>query len=435
MTKVDIRPIQSSLPFFLFLIYMISFFLHFGGRFPPIAPLRPDFSLAMLVCLALFPYASTKADLLRLPVSKALTLLIATAFVTLPFVEWPGSVLRQNWQPFVKALLFFYFTVLTVDTKKRLRLFVFVFVGCQLFRVLEPLYLNITEGYLGSTTYIGGGEDAGRLSGAPSDVINPNGLGFVIATVVVFVHYLLWQSPSKLNKLLYLAVLPALLYAMILTMSRGGFLALLVGAWLIFRQSNHKAVLVLVAIGIAISGWTVMSDMQRDRYLSLISSDSQHSETAEGRIRGMLSEFRLGLHRPVFGHGLGTTPEVKANLGGKVKAAHNLYAELLMELGIVGLALFINFMVRVYRVVRSNVERLGQRQGDAGSAYLQRLNGALGTTFWVYAVYALNYYGLSQDYWYVFAGLCVAASVTIGRMMPVARTDEQGAVAAAGVRP
>jgi O-antigen ligase len=219
--------------------------------------------------------------------------------------------------------------------------------------------------------------------------------------------------------LLYLGLMPALLYALILTMSRGGFLALLVGAWLIFRQSSRKALLVITACGIAIGGWSLMSDIQRDRYMSLVSSDTQQSASADGRIRGMKGEFRLGLNRPIFGHGLGTTPEVKAHFDGKTQAAHNIYAELLMETGIVGLALFVTFMTRVYRLSRSNLQRLTVPDGQQMPlASIQRLSRALVTIFWVYAVYGLNYYGLSQDYWYVFAGLCLATSVITSGLLP-----------------
>src|SRR5690606_1226423 len=122
---------------------------------------------------------------------------------------------------------------------KRLKWALVVFVGCQVIRVLEPLYLNITDGYWGSKTHLGGGEFASRLAGAPTDVINPNELGFVIVTAIPFLHYLLF-SRGWICKLIYLSLMPALMYALILTMSRGAFLALLVVAWVVWKESKHK---------------------------------------------------------------------------------------------------------------------------------------------------------------------------------------------------
>lgn len=418
------EPIGPKLPFFLFLSYMISFYLHFGERFPTIAVIRPDLVLAILVLMALVPYLSKRIAILKTPTAVALTFLVAVSVLSLPFVEWPGSVLRHNLAPFLKAVLFFYFTVFIVDTPGRLKWFVFVFVSCQLFRVFEPLYLNLTEGYLGGVTHLGGGEFAGRLNGAPADVINPNELGFVVATTTVLCHFLMWRSERLLLKLLYAAFLPALLYTLILTMSRGAFLALLVGGWLVFLQSDRKFLLVIVAIGIGIGGWSVMSDVQKDRYLSLVSEKSQQRATAEGRMGGMISEIKLGLNRPIFGHGLGTTPEAKANIRGKSEASHNLYAELLIELGVVGLAAFMVFMIRIRRRIIQLVKSPSIRDARSEQrAFYFRLAQGLLTVFWVYAVYSLNYFGLSQSYWYVLGGLALASASILNEPQATTKSD------------
>lgn len=411
--NMTVQPIPSSLPFFFYMLYVLSFFLHSGERYPVIAPLRPDLLFAGLVALSLYPYLRKKVYLLGLPPARALTTLIIVIAITLPFVQWPGSVLRGHWQPFVKGVLFFYFTVLIVDTPNRLRVFVSIFLACQIFRVLEPLYLHLADGYWGSRTHLGGGEFTGRLAGAPSDVINPNGLGFVIATSVTVLHFMAGQSPKFVLKLLYVVLLPALFYALILSMSRGGFLALLVAGWLIFRQSNQKGILVIVAVCIAFGSWAVMSDVQRDRYLSLVSSSAQQSGTVEGRIRGMINEFKLGFNRPLFGHGLGTTREAKANyVSGRAQAAHNLYAEVMIELGLVGFAFFLNFLSKVYQTVRERIGRIRLRDSpEATDSYYLRLQKACVTIFWMYAVFSFNYFGLSQDYWYLFGGLCVAFGI------------------------
>jgi putative inorganic carbon (hco3(-)) transporter len=417
---LDIKPIESSVPFVLYMAFLAFFYLRFAARFPPIAPFRPDMIMAILVTLSIVPYLSQRVDLFRLPAARALSMLILWIIVSMPFVQWPGSVLRENWFPFVKAVLLFYFTILVVDTPNRLRWAVFLFLGFQVFRILEPLYLNITQGYTGGRTHLGAGEFADRLSGAPADVINPNGLGFVIASCVVFIHFLLWKSPSKVLKLAYLMLMPAMLYALILSMSRGGFIALLVGGFLIFWQSRQKAALVVVAIAAVMFAWNVMTDVQRERYLSLVSPDTEQSAGVEGRLTGMTNEFKLGMNRPLFGHGLGTTPEAKVNvLGGKREASHSLYAELLIEIGIGGFVLFVLFLWRVHRLVRDNLEQLAHAsESNPAFGFYSRLNGGLFVVFWVYAVYSLNYYGLSQDYWYLFAGLCTSFGFIMRRSDP-----------------
>ena len=121
---------------------------------------------------------------------KWLRILLVYAVVTIPLVEWPGSAIRNGIPELIKAVVFYYFTVAFVRTEADLQKLVFVFVACQLLRVLEPLYLNLTEDYWGSFASMDNWEYLDRLSGAPNDVVNPNGLAFIICTVLPFLYFL-----------------------------------------------------------------------------------------------------------------------------------------------------------------------------------------------------------------------------------------------------
>jgi hypothetical protein len=394
----------STFCFGAYIFFLLDFFLRFPARIPGYGSIRPTVVELGLISLLLFVQKDKLKGRADDPIFKAILVLIAYIVITIPFVEWPGSVLRVNAKDFVSAIVFFIFTALIVDSEKRLKITVGVFLACQLFRVFEPLFLNLTTGYMGSATHLGGGDFAGRLSGAPADVINPNELGFVIVTAIPFLHYLLLPRGWK-GMLLYGLLLAPMLYALILTMSRGAFIALLVVAWMVFKESKRKWLLLLVVPVIAAIGWSTMSPLQKDRYLSLIDGDTTGGASVEGRLQGMVNEFKLGLNRPIVGHGVGTTPEAKVNvMGGRRQASHNLYAELLIEIGSIGAILFLRYLFAIYRRFRSNVEavsRLGLRRSD----FFFGLNKIFVALFWMYAVYSLNYWGLSQYYWYFFGGL------------------------------
>ncbi|WP_405420038.1 O-antigen ligase family protein [Marinobacter flavimaris] len=400
----------------------MDFFLHLSQRIPGYGVLRPTLLLVALISGLLFLQKDRIKDRTNDPIFKAILVLLGYMIVSWPLVEYQGSVIRHNLPEFVKAIVFVFFTALIVDTKHRLKLFLLVFVSCQVIRVLEPLYMNLTQDYWGSATHLGGGEFANRLSGAPSDVINPNELGFVIATAAPFLHYLLFTGRWK-AKLLYLALAPCLLYAMILTMSRGGILALAVVGWFIFKESRHKLVLILVAIGIGMGGWSIMNPVQKDRYLSIFVDDAKGSSSASGRIGGIIGEFKLGLNRPVVGHGVGTTPEVKANNGWGPQASHNMYGELLIEIGIVGFALFIRYIIQIYRRFMKNREIIKDLENNPDNAFYHNLNKALIAVFWMYAVYSLNYWGLSQYYWYLFGGMAIAFGHVLSHEISEVKTD------------
>src|SRR5690554_2882147 len=395
----------STFCFGAYIYFLIDFFLHLSARIPGYGVIRPTLLLVLIISFSLIIQRDRLRDVHKDPAYKAIIILIAYIFISLPFVEWPGSVIKNNFSGFVRAVVFFFFTAFVIDSERRLKILIFVFVGCQVVRILEPLYLNITQGYWGSKTHLGMGEFAQRLSGAPSDVINPNELGFVIATAFPFLYYLLWLGRWK-AKLLFIVLAPLLLYALILTMSRGAMIAMLVVVWFLFKDSNKKSLLVLVGIAVLIAMWSVMTPEQKDRYLSLVDSDAKQAATVDGRIQGMINEFKVGLERPIFGHGLGTTGEAKFHQKGRTQAAHNLYAELIMEIGMIGLFVFIYYMSSVYRIFKSNLNL--SRNIPEGKMFYVRLNKAIVTLFWMYAIYSMNYWGLSVYYWYLLGGLSTA---------------------------
>lgn len=404
----------NSACFVVYLYFVLDFFLRFSSRIPGYGMLRPTLMGAAIISILLFVQREKFKGRFDDPIFKSILVLLGYIVLSLPLVEWPGSVIKSNLDPFIKALLFLFFTALIIDTDRRLKWFLGVFVFCQVFRIIEPLYMNITEGYWGSSTHLGEGDFADRLAGAPADVINPNELGFVIVTAIPFLHYLLWPLGWK-SKALYLTLMPALLYALLLTMSRGAFLALLVVAFFVFKESRHKMFLVVVGIFVLTVAFSVMTPVQKDRYLSLVDQENTAGgSSVEGRLSGLVGEFKLGLTRPVVGHGLGTTSEAKWHMWGTTKASHNLYGELLIELGIIGFVLFIRFLFFIYQRFKRN-RILFQELGLGHNNFYSRLNKALVAVFWMYAVYSVNYWGLSQYYWYLFGGLAIA----FGRLLTI----------------
>jgi putative inorganic carbon (HCO3(-)) transporter len=400
----------STATFFWFQIYQLEFFIHFSARIKAIGIIRPTILLFLIITFLLFSQKEKLAARLKHPIFMAYGSFLLMLLFTLPFVSYPGSVIKNNIPVFLKAIVFLYFVALILDTPKRFKWALVVFVCCQVFRILEPLYLNITQGYWGDSTNIDG-EFADRLGGAPADVIDANELGFVIATVIPFLHYYLLPR-SWMYKLIYFALLPPLLYALILTMSRGAFLALLVVGWIIFKESKNKMLLICVAIGIVVAALGVMNENQRDRYLSLVSSDSKQTKSKEGRIRGMKTEFIIGLTRPVFGHGLGTTSETKVHNGYKPQAAHNMYAEVLIEVGFVGMFFFFRFIRRVYQQLAYSITH-----SEHVDEFYKATCKILKIVFWMFIVYSINYWGLTQYYWYNLAGLTIAFAYLSGTVM------------------
>ncbi len=151
--------------------------------------------------------------------TKRLLMLIGFAVITIPLARWPGSVIDHGFETFFRAFIYYFLVVGTVRTEKQLAIFFMFFGGTQVFRVLEPLYLHLTEGYWGASTNMGNWTAMDRLSGAPNDIVNPNGLAYLVVSTLPLVFYA--QQRMKLfYKGIAWAVMGAMIYVLILTGSR-----------------------------------------------------------------------------------------------------------------------------------------------------------------------------------------------------------------------
>src|SRR5690606_5406517 len=128
----------SAFCFGAYIYFLIDFFLHLSARIPGYGVLRPTLLLVAIISMSLIIQRDRLKDVSKNPAYKAILVLIGYIVVSLPFVEWPGSVIKNNLPEFVKAIVFFFFTVFVIDSEKRLKIFLIVFVGCQVIRVLEP---------------------------------------------------------------------------------------------------------------------------------------------------------------------------------------------------------------------------------------------------------------------------------------------------------
>jgi O-antigen ligase len=280
-----------------------------------------------------------------------------------------------------------------------------VFLGLQCFRVVEPLSLHLTRGYWGSATHAGGGEMLARLAGSPYDVINPNGLAFVIVTIISIAHFWPPRKGQPIMHLLYWGAVALLLYALVLSQSRTGYLALVVVLLIIVIKSDNRAIgLALVAVCL-VGLVSQLDTLSIERILSLARSDVRFAGSARSRIDGVFADLQVALSGPIFGYGIGTSLEANVNLRGTALPAHNLYVEILQELGFIGVALFLWYMVAIARTIRSGLQESRHLSATASSAILHGLDA----WYWMNLLFSFASYGLSSYEWYLIGGLAVAA--------------------------
>jgi len=411
--------------FRLYLLFMCSWFLHLPTRYEALGSVRADLLLVSLI-FGLILMSRDDADKIEADqrTGKLLWILVIYAFVTIPLVEWPGSVLKIGFPNFFKAFVFYYFTAKLVTSEKKLRTILVVFLCCQTFRVLEPLYLHVTIGYWGSSAHFNSWEAMDRLSGAPSDTVNPNGLAAIALTVIPLLHYL--TAGRFMGRFLYVSILPMLLWALILTASRSGMVGLAGILGLVWLKSRHKiALIAVVSIAVILVIPRLSADMA-DRYLSLVKKDTKNARTADERWEGMQINLKVAMRRPLFGYGLGTSEEANWNFGGLDLPAHNLYLEVAQELGFIGLAFFVAFVLSLLKGLHA--ASLTLRRAKTPLPILLRLVPALQVFLGMNILFSFASYGLSQYDWYFTAGLTEVVArllvpATAAAAVPVAQNS------------
>jgi putative inorganic carbon (hco3(-)) transporter len=427
-----------NVAFVLFCAFLLSYFLHLAARVSVLGLIHIDLQLAAATALAILfgrppgsvrrTHASSPWQEMD-PVAVRLWILVGYIFVTLPFVEWPGSVLR-NFEPFAKSLCFFFFVVSTVDTTRKLKVLLAVYVFTQLWRVLEPLYLHVRFGYWGGLTTLGNWETMDRLSGAPADIINANGLGFVIILTLPMLQFLI-RPDNLLRRVIWAVTAVAMCYALVLSASRSGFLGFVFLCLFVIWRSKHRAALFTVAVLGTIVALSLMTGLQKDRYRSIVSSTAPGAATAQARIEGVISDFKVSLRRPLFGHGLGTSAEANAHFGNTWLLSHDLYTETAEELGYVGLVLLLGLIwsfIRACQIAQRVTNAVGET--DERLKFLCTAARALVVVVAVDLFFSFAAFGLSEPYWYFYGGLTVVTARLALKFAPAAAREKALAFAA-----
>jgi O-antigen ligase len=393
-----------SLGFYVYMIFLLSFFLHMPARIQVLAEIR--FDLLLMITTLFFVIVD------RVPkggepdkISKYLYILFTYIIISLPFVKWPGSVINKNLLLYTKAVVFFFFTANVIRTRKDLKVFMTVFILCQVFRVFEPVWLHITTGYWGSATDMGGQIILARLSGSPADVVNPNGLAWVIVSTIPFLFFLTKRKPFIIRMLIY-AVLLIFMYALQLTQSRSGLIGLVVVIGGIIWKSKNKVIWIALTVLTAAIIFARLDPLSQDRYLSIYRDDVKGAGTAQARVVGWGSGLKAVFNKPIVGHGLGTSLEVSANVIGRYVYEHNLYLEVLQEIGIIGFAIFMMYLksiIKSFFIVRKRIFQ----EISSSKAFLIDMVEALQVWVVLTLTFSMASYGLNEYTWYLFGGISV----------------------------
>ncbi len=319
-------------------------------------------------------------------------------FAVVAIVNYALMVTPFDWHEMVGVIftevVFFIATLIFIDSRRRLETAVLLLVGSI---GLASLYL-IKE-WAGAISHYGLGYRPGSVAG------DPNVFSASAVTVLpIMIAFALGGNGWK--RKFSIACLLLSLIAILLASSRGAFIALVVILLLQMRDVRHRGKFIVIAIVIA-ALFLVSPVSPLDRLLHPTESDL---ESSDARLQLWSIAFRIIADHPIFGVGLWQfSPYMRKYLpfGSNLEfhVPHNTYLEVTVELGMVGLVLFIAMLF----FALLNLSRLRKAARIAGDEFTYSLSTALGNGLAAFAVAAFFVSTMhARVFWFgIFLSTCM----------------------------
>jgi O-antigen ligase len=268
------------------------------------------------------------------------------AFTSVLLVCWLASPFRDmercsnTIESYLKVAMFYVLVVTSVRDEKSLRRLLALFliaVGCYMGHSLLE-YVN------GRFVYAQG---IVRMVGVDVTYADPNAFA---STMLLALPLTLpfWSHTRSLGVRLWLASFTVVAcVCILLTGSRTGYVGLAVFGLccLLLARSKVRMVLVLAVAVVLLAAFS--PDSLQDRFLTLVDPSrgpANAQESAQGRIGGFLEGFHLWDENPVLGVG----PGAFLYATGLGYNSHNVYGQVVSEMGAVGVVAFAAVLLCFY---------------------------------------------------------------------------------------
>ena len=268
---------------------------------------------------------------------------------------------------YFKLLIFYFIVISSLRDEKELKNFIFAYLMIMMLYVEKSCweyFFNDRNSYQqGMARLVGIDTFYGDSNSFAASIVYS--LPFLLALFRYRLD-LLWQ---RLLLWVYAAMIPV---AIIYTGSRSGMVACLFFLFLLWMSSSHK-ILTLVSLAVALAtSWNFMPQKLQDRFLSIFIQDigpdaASASVSAQGRIDGFWQGVKIFQENPLFGVG---PYNFKFSWDAGMQA-HNLYGQVLGDLGGIGTLVFMVLVGTIYRVHKKIISRIRNFRTKAPEAYLE----------------------------------------------------------------
>lgn len=390
-------------PFVGLLVYAVLFLVRPAEVFPILNALHLERVVGVITLAGIFlamirRYGAPALDSTRQ--TRWLLLFTGSILLSIPFSYWIGHAV-STFVEMLKILGFYIMIAHLVDTRKKLRIFLWLYVI-----LIAYVGVGALRGYYAGKLLFAQGID--RAVGATSAGGGENELGTTMASVLPLFIVLLLVDRRLWRKFLALAGIGIAAWCMVFTGSRASLLGCLAGLTYLWWISKHRVLVGVAGVLLLVTAFALMPAEYQGRYGTITSGQLDGSSMS--RLVVWMTGLHMFIDRPIFGVGagcFGTAHAMAYSVGRKNwLESHSLYIQVIAELGLVGAICFFTMLAQFLKLNRQTarlVARLG-RDWRWESAVL----AALFAGFLVLIVSGVFGHSLYRRTWYIYAALGLA---------------------------
>ncbi|MEW6442073.1 MAG: O-antigen ligase family protein [bacterium] len=400
------------------LAYFIVMATRMGLYYPSLGGIRIELVVALIVLLQVF---LRKGALQKLRpsyniVNRYMFLFLAVIFLSF-FQAFDYQTSWHNGvREFLKTFCFYLMILASIDSERKIRIFLWAFCFLTVFMGYEGVYSALT----GAARYAFRDIDIGVASrGFASGHVAAANIQLQCLPIVL----VLAQGHSRRLFRATAALLAGLSVAIVIaTGSRGGF------AGLIFLMilSVYFAKRRLPAIAACSVLFLVSLAFLSDSYLAWMRTILSPSDlSAESRILGLLNGIDMLVRRPLLGVGPECYPVARKAWFGWGLHAHNHLGQLLGDLGLIGTVVWGLFLYQVFMNLRK--AKAAFDPNDPADRQMVLIVTGLQMALWVRLFEGYGSHSLYIFFWYLVAALSIALRKTAEERGRTAEEDRSAA--------
>jgi putative inorganic carbon (HCO3(-)) transporter len=403
-------------------IYLLIFFVKPNELFPLARAITFPYEkiVAIIVIVRLAAQIAFVEKRLRIrPLDYTVIAFLAAVFFSILGAVDIASA-RTDFDIFTKIILTYFMIVLIVRREGEFKAIIWLYILSTAFLAFYSTWHYYGGDYLEAQgiirAYIPGG-------GSYSD---PNSLATTLVLGVPFMIMAFRYHRAIILRLLLVSMLAVSAWNIILTGSRGGMLGLISVLFLVGFFSRRRAATLMLSLAAVV----VLAAVAPEQYVERFETISEYNQddttgagaSARGRIEGLIYGVKFFFERPITGIGMANFPYYFFMEGKGWFNPHNMLAQLISELGMVGFLAFSFFIYYVFRSLR-RAKRLYlfHRWNDR---FIPLMVSAVQIGFIMLFFQGLFGHNLYRFNWYIFASFVAITGSLVSRRAVEASVEQ-----------